>query len=132
MGLFDFFKKKKPPEETSRLGPDQEGIKACISYFIFSDGVPRVDIEIADYEDDTIDNISILLLSINMHETYVETLEMIKEGLAKEGREDVFARIGAQIATAVLMREYTQSIVEEAAREEKAGEDPCINPSEVL
>jgi len=131
MGLFDFLKKKKPPEETFRLGPDQEGIKACISYFISSDGVPRVDIEIADYEDATIDKISILLLSINMHETYVETLEMIKEGLVKEGREDVFVRIGAQIATAAMVREYTRSI-EEGAGEEKTGEDPCINPSDVL
>ena len=136
MGIFDFFKKKvseEPPEEHQdddyiNLGPDSE-LQASISYFILSDGVPRLDIEIKDYTEDTIDNLCVLLLSLNMHETYTETLEMIKEGLVQEGREDVFAKVSSQISAAVLLRELTSSPTTTAKKE---GEDPCINPSDVL
>jgi hypothetical protein len=136
MGIFDFFKKKvseEPPEESQddddiNTGSDGE-LQASISYFILSDGVPRIDIEIKDYTEDTIGNLCVLLLSLNMDETYIETLEMIKEGLVKEGREDVFAKVSSQISAAVLLSELTSSSTTAA---KNVGEDPCINPSEVL
>lgn len=136
MGMFDFFSRNRASEELPEESqeddsldpsPDSE-LQASISYFILSDGVPRLDIEIKDYTKDTIDNLCVLLLSLNMNETYTETLDMIKEGLVKEGREDVFAKVSSQISAAVLLSELTSA----STTTEKTGEDPCINPSDVL
>ena len=88
--------------------------------------MPRVDVELRDYEQETLDSFCKLLISLSLDISFFETLDTIKEGLIKEDRLDVFAEIASQIASSV-----TGNSVEEN-HTKKSGEEPCISPSEVL
>jgi hypothetical protein len=128
MSLFNFFarddsQENDPPAEDALV---HEDLHACITYFVGADGMPRVDVELRDYEQETLDSFCKLLISLSLDISFFETLDTIKEGLIKEDRLDVFAEIASQIASSV-----TGNSVEEN-HTKKSGEEPCISPSEVL
>jgi hypothetical protein len=122
--MFNFLKlfKKKPVEEELRPADD---INASITYLVGGDGVPRIDVQIKDYEQETISNLIDLLITLGSEDFYFDTLEMVKDGFVQEGREDVFHIIATQIALTAL--------ADGAIRDDENEEDqPCIPPSDVL
>jgi len=121
--MFNFLKLFKKPVEEEQQPVDD--VYASITYFVGSDEVPRVDIQIKDYEQETISSLIDLLLTLGSEDFYFDTLEMIKEGFVQEDREDLFHVIAARIALAAL--------ADDAIRDDENEEDqPCIPPSDVL
>ena len=134
MTLFNFFGKddqetdltaEDTPEDENSNPLGCEDLHACITYFVAADGIPRVDVELKDYEQETLDSFCKLLISLSLDVSFFETLDTIKEGLIKEDRVDVFAEIASQIASSV-----AEGLEENHIK--KSGEEPCISPSEVL
>ena len=133
MTLFNFFGKdgqepglpaEDDPEDENSNPLGYEDLHACVTYFVAADGIPRVDVELKDYEQETLDSFCKLLISLSLDVSFFETLDTIKEGLIKEDRADVFAEIASQIASSVAKG------LEDHIK--KSGEEPCISTSEVL
>jgi hypothetical protein len=131
VNLFNLFKKKQPEsqDEDHNLSSDND-MHACVSYFITSDGIPRVDIELRDYEEETVDNLCTLLLSLSLDTSFFETLGVVQEGLEKVGREDLFVEITSKIA--ISAAEHLASLKQKQNEEEKLKDDPCLSPSDML
>ena len=127
MGIFDFFRKAKtdpPPKQEEELeeelGTDpeeEEDIVASISYLMTIDGEPYVNIELKNYEDNTIERFSELLMGLGSDSFYFDTVNMAREGFIVDGKDDIFVEIATKIAAATL---------------ENLKEGPCFKPSDLL
>jgi hypothetical protein len=126
--MFSFFKRKEPPPVPVAVvveeNPDaiskwheDESIDACIVYYVKKDGETCVDIEISEYHERVMDNFYSLLEVVGREGTYVETLEMVKDGFVKAGREDLFLKLATRITL-----DYVKN----------SKEKPCLRPSDVL
>jgi hypothetical protein len=96
-------------EKTSRL-----------SYCVDDDGELYIDVNLKDFEPQTIRNFSKLLISISSVELYIETIETIKNGLINHGHPDLFL---------LLVEEVSKHSKE---TEEENEDEPCIKPSDML
>lgn len=95
--LFEFFKRKdaQPPEEDDEMS-------ASISYYMKPDGSgPYINIQLSDYDDDSIAGLCELLDTLAQESCYVETIEMIKSSLIKDNQEDLLIKIFAHISRQV-------------------------------
>ena len=58
-----------------------------------------------------------LLSTIGQGETFIETLEIVRQGFDQAGREDIFVKLATKVSV-----EFLQDSLEE----------PCLKPSDVL
>ena len=98
---------------------------AGITYFVGIDGQVQVDVELFDYEEESITGLSKLLTTLSMDNSYLQTVQMIQETLEDEGQQEALAAIYNHLAT---------SPNDKALRihKEKQKNKPCIRPSEML
>ena len=109
--------------------------KIVICYSIDKDNGCTVDINIADYERDTINDLAILLASIPSVRFQVQTMSIVKEAFLNDGKRSELE----SLITSVL--EKSENLVAEMHKdnnkdknEEGKGEinEPCIKPSDIL
>jgi len=121
MNIFKWFQttpnQQENPDQLDSKWHNDDSIDAAIIYYVQKDGETCVDIEISDYEDDTIDNFYRLLTTIGNDEVFIETLEIVKQGFLDAEREDLFIKLTKQLSL-----EFIQ----------KSEEEPCLKPSDVL
>jgi hypothetical protein len=120
MNIFKWFQKSPPeekPEEPSGKWHSEPNVDAAIVYYVTKDGETCVDVEIGDYEDDTIENFYRLLSTIGQDEVFVETLEIVRQGFVTSGREDIFLKLATKVSVEFL---------------HNSPEGPCLKPSDVL
>jgi|TARA_R110000824_G_scaffold53483_14_gene148134 hypothetical protein len=123
MGIFDFFRRAKtdspPNKQEEELGtdPEEEDVVASITYLMTVDGEPYVNIELKNYEENTIERFSELLMGLGSDSFYFDTVSMAREGFIVDGKDDVFVEIATKIADATL---------------ENLKEEPCFKPSDLL
>jgi hypothetical protein len=120
--MFDFFKKK--PIKSNENIEEQDNILASITFFVSNkDQIPSIDVAIQDYSDDAIIAVCLLLKVITSDQGYLEAINMIKNGLIKDNREDILI----EILTA-LDPDISKRLLDKTEK----GKEPCIRPSDML
>jgi len=120
--LFNFLKKKTDNKINEEL------IDASITYYIKRDSKsPVLNIEINNYDDQSIDALCKLLDLLNTESCYVETVEMIKNSLINDKREDILIKILTHVERSVINK-----LLKVKAYEKKIKEEPCIKPSDMI
>jgi hypothetical protein len=119
--LFDFFKRKNTePTET------EESMSASISYYMKPDGSgPYINIQLADYDDDSVVALCELLDTLATESCYVETIEMIKSSLIKDHQEQLLIKIFTHIS-----KQVREKII--SGHKENMKDEPCIKPSDMV
>jgi hypothetical protein len=119
--LFEFFRRKdNPPKE-----PD-EPVSASICYYMKPDGSgPYINIQLSDYDDDSIASLCELLDTLAEETCYMETIEMIKSSLIKDNQEELLIKIFTHIS-----RQVREKILN--GHKESLKDEPCIRPSDMV
>lgn len=129
--MLNFFKRKadtkkeepkedlKEPEAVHSRWHKDEAVDGCIIYYVTKSGETHVDVELSDYSDSTVDNFCVLMETIGDDSTFLETIDIVKEGFVKAGREDLFVIL----ATRLIQNANLLDILKEK---------PCIRPSDML
>lgn len=100
---------------------------ASITYSIANDDnkTPMIDIELSDYDTKGIDALCMLLDILSQDSSYLETIEMIKNGLIADHQEEALIKIFTHISEQAgkkIARSHKESIKDQ----------PCIKPSDML
>jgi hypothetical protein len=122
--FFNLFKKSDIAKESPEK--DDNNIIAAITYCISKDSdSPLINIEMKDYDEESSVAICELLDILSEESSYVETINMIKSGLTKDGQEEllikIFTFIGQKAKDKILN-----------AHKESLKDEPCIKPSDML
>lgn len=130
--FFNLFKKNKnvdQPKEENNVKEEHNSIKFTIN----KDGEIYADVNLADYEKETISNFAILISNLSSFRFHMEIIDIVKNGFLEHNREDLFEYLLSEIIN------FTQSDVEELEKifpdkEEGDGSEdsPCIKPSDML
>jgi hypothetical protein len=119
--LFDFFKKTQKTEEDN---VDNNDILARISYIVFKDGdSTTMDVELEDYSDQSIEALCQIIDSLAEDSALLETMNIVKNGLVSEGREDCLLKIFNRIS------KHTKTRI---INSNNKIEEPCIRPLDVF
>lgn len=117
--MFKFFQ-KKPLEE------DKEDNLASISYIIKKDAkTAYVDIELKDYEEESIDALCQLLDILGSDLFYFDTINMVKSSLMQENKHDALIKILTRMNSKI--RDKIYNSITDSDKDE-----PCIKPSEMF
>ena len=127
--MFDFLFKKNLPE-TTEAPQEQEidkDVLASITYHIVDDGygTPMIDIGLSDYDAKSIEALCKILDILSQDSSYLETLEMVKNGLIREGQEESLIKIFTHISEQAGKKIMRSS-------KESTKDKPCIKPSDML
>ena len=120
MNIFKWFQsspKEEKPEKAAGKWHSESNIDAVIVYYVTKEGETCVDVEINDYEDNTMENFYQLLSTMGQDQIFVETLEIVSQGFVEAGREDIFLKLATKVHLEFL---------------QKSPEGPCLKPSDVL
>jgi hypothetical protein len=97
---------------------------ACISYVVDHDFDVKIDIQIEDYEDESIGALSALLKMLSSDDCFIETIQFVRNGLLAEKREDLIIKVVMPIAEEINKKIKAQS-------EKHNKELPFIKPSDL-
>jgi hypothetical protein len=125
--MFDFLFKKDKPEPIDPPQEEVNNILASITYHILDDEheTPMIDIALSDYDAKALKALCKILDILSQDSSYLETLEMVKNGLIKEGQEEALIKVFTHISEQAgkkIMRSSKESMKDE----------PCIKPSDML
>jgi len=121
----------KTPEETLKF---EEDVKSSVTYYVKSDGQIYMDVHLADYEEQTLDNFAKVIAGLSSLRFQMQTLEMIKDSLIEAEELDIFNKLMEKMVLATqndqkhlenLMKDRDQDIDDEE-------EQPWIKPSQVM
>lgn len=101
--------------------------ESSIAYSCNEDGEIFVDIDIQDYNEETISNFAKILCGISSFKFHIETLNIIKNGFIENGREELFTVLLEEI-----LRISKDEIYSQHESGKKDNDEPCINPSDML
>jgi len=113
--MFNFFRNSKK-ENKSKL--------ASITYYIDDNSNMKIDIQIEDYEEDSINALTTLLKALATDLFFVETVNFVKQGLVKDNREDILMRVLLPITPEVNEKFLSVSKISKS-------EKPCVKPSDL-
>tara|TARA_B100001564_G_scaffold144438_1_gene121222 strand:+ start:4094 stop:4477 length:384 start_codon:yes stop_codon:yes gene_type:complete len=125
--MFDFLKKKQEndQQETNQEDESQQDVIAEITYKIGSDNIVYIDVNVEDYDIDTVQSLCKILDILSEDYAYIQTLETLKRGFTEVGAKDaldlIYEHIGKQVSQKVVnnVKEFMK-------------EQPCIKPSQML
>ena len=125
--MFDFLFKKDKQEPIEPQQEEANNILASITYHILDDEneTPMIDIALSDYDSKSLNALCKILDILSQDSSYLETLEMVKNGLIKEGQEEALIKVFTHISEQAgkkIMRSSKESMKDE----------PCIKPSDML
>ena len=124
--MFDFLFGKRTKEIQEKVEVEENiDILASITYYIPKDGNPMIDIALGTYDNESIDSLCKLLDVLSKDACYLETLEMIKNGLIKEGQEEALLKIFTHVS-----QQAGKKILK--VQQESVQDQPCIRPSDML
>ena len=127
--MFDFLFKKNIPaiaEEPQEQEIDSN-VLASITYHILDDehSTPMIDIGLSDYDSKSINALCKILDILSQDSSYLETIEMVKNGLIREGQEEALIKIFTHIS-----EQAGKKIIRSS--KESMKDEPCIKPSDML
>ncbi len=144
--MFDYIKEwfmsKKPKahEESDGLKTLEEileleeDVKSFVTYYVKSDGQIYIDMHLADYEEQTLDNFAKIISGLSSIVFQMQTVEMIKNSLIESDELDIFNKI---LDKMVLATQSDQEQLEKATKNlnqdtDNREEQAWIKPSEVM
>jgi hypothetical protein len=119
--MFEFLFRKK----TENIQQHENSILASITYYVPTGGNPMIDISLGDYNDDAIEALCKLLDILSKDACYLETLEMVKNGLVSDHKEDALIKIFTHVS-----KQAGKKILK--VQQESIQDQPCIRPSDML
>jgi hypothetical protein len=121
--FFNLFKTNKDPQKDDS---DSSEVLASISFIMTSDSEsPIVDVELKDYDRECIKALCSLIDILAQEKSLVETVEIIKNAMIKDGKEEYLLDIFSQISDTTKSKMLN-------AYEDKDTDEPCVKPSEVF
>ena len=119
------FGQEDTPQENS------ENDIAVVSYRVDKDGEFYVDINLEDYSEKTIQQLGYLISSIPTTPFQIQTMEMVKQAFIRDGKADELEKLLTMI---ILKSEKLLEHLEKQRDEdeESTGNEPCIEPSDML
>ena len=103
----------------------------CVSYRVDEDGEYFVDVDINDYEPQTLKQLGTLLASIPSTQFQIQTINIVKDAFLAEGKsKELETLIADVIVRSELLVEALEKKAKEGAKESK--NEPCIKPSDML
>lgn len=119
--MFNFFRNKAEDDEL-----EEDNTLASITYLIKKgEKGALIDVQLSDFENESVEALSSILEILGNDTFYIDTIEMIRTSLNKEGRYDVLANVLSR--TELKIR---QKIIDSAKNRLK--DEPCIKPSEMF
>lgn len=125
--LNNFFKNTDDSVEKESTEYFDESKVAGVTYFVGIDGKVQVDVEIFDYNNESVDGLSKILNVLSKENCYMKTLEMIQDHFAKDKQEEALISIYEQIAGQLPLEKNVKVCIEN-----KKPQKPCIRPSDML
>lgn len=124
--MFNFFQKKHNEETNESQLIYEDQTQVCITYLVNKDEKDvKIDISLEDYSDETLDKLCSILDVLSNEAGYIETVNILKNGLMKNGDESammkVLMHIGKQASKQFVKQVYDQ-----------VKNQPCIRPSDML
>ena len=121
----------KTPEETLKL---EEDVKSSVTYYVKSDGQIYMDMNLADYEEQTLDNFAKVISGLSSLRFQMQTIEMIKDSFIEADELDIFNKI---LDKMVLATQSDQEQLEKMMKDlnqdiDNKEEQAWIKPSEVM
>ena len=121
----------KTPEETLKL---EEDVKSSVTYYVKSDGQIYMDMNLADYEEQTLDNFAKVIAGLSSLRFQMQTIDMIKDSLMEADELDIFNKI---LDKMVLATQSDQEQLEKMMKDlnqdiDNKEEQAWIKPSEVM
>lgn len=124
--MFDFLKKQEnDPEKTTQEDEEQEDVIAAVTYKIGSDNIVYIDVNVEDYDIDTVEALCKILDILSEDYAYVQTLEVLKKGFTEVEAQDALDLIYEHIG-----KQMSQKVVNNV--KEFMKDQPCIKPSQML
>ena len=123
--MFNFFKKKpikieEPVDTVSKSVP-----LVSITYNINNNLETSVDILMDDYGDESINGMCKLLDTLSNDRFYIETVDMLKQGLINDDQQEVLLTILTHIS-----QQSRYKIIQ--SHKDSTNDEPCIKPSDML
>jgi hypothetical protein len=119
----NFFKKEnseKNPEPQTDEEDDfyKDDIDAALIFTISKEGMISIDIDIIDFEEESVKKLANLVSSINTYNFQLEMIHIIRDGFHKVNQKEKFDFFIASIL------EYSEGKVSD--------EEPCVSPSDII
>jgi alpha-galactosidase/6-phospho-beta-glucosidase family protein len=122
--MFNFFKKKNDKIENIEQSIDNPPI-VSITYNINHNLETNVDIAMDDYGPESIDAMCRLLDTLSNDRFYVETVNMLKQGLINDDQQEVLLTILTHVG-----QQARYKIIQSS--KDSIKDEPCIKPSDML
>ena len=121
------------------LNKQKKEARVVICYTVDQDGEFKVDINISDYDRETIDYLATLIASIPSHQFQLQTINIVKDAFTKDEKvpelETLIASVILKSETLLegLQRANNEDDKKDNHKDGKGGTDePCIKPSDML
>jgi hypothetical protein len=116
--LFNFFKKKQIE--------NNENIVAKLSYIFSKDyDTPVIDVEIQEYNDESMDGLCNILDTLGQDKTYFETIDIIKNFMIQDGQEEYLIKMISRLAP------HSKSKIVDGSKQIEL-DKTCIRPSDIM
>jgi hypothetical protein len=112
----------------------EEDVKSFVTYYVKSDGQIYIDMHLADYEEQTLDDFAKIISGLSSLRFQMQTIEMIKDSLIEADELDIFNKI---LDKMVLATQSDQEQLEKATKDlnqdtDNREDQVWIKPSEVM
>tara|TARA_Y100001963_G_C6579088_1_gene352531 strand:- start:411 stop:698 length:288 start_codon:yes stop_codon:yes gene_type:complete len=92
------------------------------------DGELYIDVNLIDYEEETLKNFAKLVASLASPALQIETINMIKDGFDNSGKQEECRRLLIEIATLAVKDNDVQDFLDGNKKED----EPCIKPTDLF
>lgn len=123
--MFNFFKKKPIRIEESVDNITSDIPLVSITYNINKNLETSVDILMDDYGAESIDAMCKLLDTLSNDRFYIETVDMLKQGLINDDQQEVLLTILTHVS-----QQARYKIIQ--SHKDSTKDEPCIKPSDML
>ena len=104
----------------------EQDVHSTLTFYTQEDGSIYLDVSLSDYTDEIIDSFANMVSSIFCESFQLQAIEIVKEGLQKEGKAEELKRFIIKVAENKIAEKITNMNLH------KSEDDPCIKPSEML
>jgi hypothetical protein len=121
-------------EESESFKIPKEDIQSSITYCVKLDGQIYMDVHLADYEEQTLDNFAKIIAGLSSLRFQMQTIEMIKDSLIEADEIGVFNKIVEKMVIATLDdKKHLENLMKDTHQDiDSREEKPWIKPSQVM